>query len=498
MSHPLTARPHRVLVAEDDPSLRTVMQKVLVGQGLSVRETSDGQQALDALQTEHFDVAIVDIKMPKLTGLELLTQVGNLEDPPHVIIITAQNTMSNAIHAMKGGAYEYLCKPFDIDLFEDLVMRAVRDRASANPPPGSFSDGFLDSPNARTLYGRSAAMQRVFKAIGRAARSPFSVLITGESGTGKELVARILHRESERANGPFVAVNTAAIPGELLEADLFGHAQGAFTGASKEKRGKFLAANGGLLFLDEIGEMPAALQAKLLRVLESKRFFPLGSDREVEVDVRIIAATHRDLAEDVRSGTFRSDLFFRLNVLTIHLPPLRERAEDIPPLAEWLLERHAREGATPHRTLSPEAMEWLCQYTWPGNVRELENVLVRAATYAQGPVIRQDDLVGPTGRLTLRTTGAQEESFESTLFNRLRPVVRTFPEPSSGDKSDLYELVVGTSERVLLQLVLRRTNGNQVRAASILGINRNTLKRKLDEHELAPEDFRKRSSRSRG
>ena len=486
----------RVLLAEDDPGLRTVMHKALLSQGLAVEEADDGGRALDALRNKPFDVAVVDIKMPRVTGLQLLAEVSNLENPPHVIIITAQNTMSNAIAAMKGGAYEYLCKPFDIDLFEELVVRAVRDRTSAGPPPRSFTDGPVDVPEARTLYGQSPAMQRVFKSIGRAARSPFSVLITGESGTGKELVARILHRESDRGNGPFVAVNTAAIPADLLEADLFGHAQGAFTGADRAKMGKFQTANGGVLFLDEIGEMSPSLQAKLLRVLETKRFYPLGSDREERVDVRIVTATNRDLAEDVRAGSFRSDLFFRLNVLTIHLPPLRDRAKDIPQLADWLLERHARDGSTPRRTLSTGAVDWLCQYTWPGNVRELENLLVRAATFAQGPIIREEDLVGPTGHHSRRMTGGQGESFEATLQARLRPVVRTFPEPSDSNASDLYDLVVGTSERVLLELVLVRTEGNQLRAAALLGINRNTLKRRLDQHELKPESFRRKTRQS--
>ena len=488
----------RILIAEDDTSLRTVMDKALSSHGLEVSQTGDGSSAVQMLRDNHFDVAIVDLKMPSLTGLEVLSQVGSLDNPPHVIIITAQNTMSNAIHAMKGGAYEYLCKPFDIDLFEELVMRAVRDREQVEQPPAVLEDrGVPSSPDNRTLYGHSDAMQDVFKCIGRAAASPHSVLVTGESGTGKELVARILHQESDRSNCPFVAVNTAAIPSELLEADLFGHVKGAFTGAHSATQGKFLAANKGTLFLDEVGEMPLSLQAKLLRVLEQKSFYPLGADKEVDVDVRIITATHRDLAEDVRSGAFRSDLFFRLNVLTIHLPALRDRVDDIPPLAEWLLRKHSASGSIPERALSEEAIEWLCHYTWPGNVRELENVLVRAATYSQGPSIRSQDLVGPTGRLSLRHTGAQEESFEATLVKRLRPVVRTYPEPESGEKSDLFELVVGTSERVLLELAMKRTDGNQLRASALLGINRNTLRRKLATHSIDTDSFRgRRGSRN--
>jgi len=484
----------RILIAEDDPSLRTVMDKALSSHGLSVSQTGDGGSAMQMLRDDDFDVAIVDLKMPSLTGLEVLSQVSTLENPPHVIIITAQNTMTNAIQAMKGGAYEYLCKPFDIDLFEELVMRAVRDREQVATPPAVLEDrGVSSSPDSRTLYGHSKAMQSVFKCIGRAADSPHSVLVTGESGTGKELVARILHQESARADGPFVAVNTAAIPAELLEADLFGHVKGAFTGAHAATQGKFLAASGGTLFLDEVGDMPVSLQAKLLRVLEQKSFYPLGADKEVEVDVRIVTATHRDLAEDVRAGHFRSDLFFRLNVLTIHLPALRDRTDDIPPLATWLLRKHIASGSIPKCSLSGEAIDWLCHYTWPGNVRELENVLVRAATYAQGPSIRVEDLLGPTGRLSMRRTGAQEESFEATLMKRLRPVIRTYPEPGPEEKSDLFELVVGTSERIVLELVMTRMEGNQLRAAALLGINRNTLRRKLASHSIDVDSFRGRN-----
>jgi len=489
----------RILIAEDDHSLRTIMGKALTSQGLDVAQTGDGQQAYDLLAHGNFDVAIVDIKMPSMTGLQLLERMSELSHPPHVIVITAQNTMSNAIDAMKGGAYDYLCKPFDLDLFEELVLRAVKDRRSPRPDPG-LADGPEAAGSTRTLYGQSEAMQRVFKAIGRAAISPHSTLISGESGTGKELVARILHSESPRAAGPFVAVNAAAIPPDLLEADLFGHARGAFTGATGDKPGKFQAAAGGTLFLDEIGEMPLSLQAKLLRVLESKAFYPVGAHQEVEVDVRIVTATNRDLSEEVRAGNFRADLFYRLNVLTIDLPPLRDRIDDIPLLAKWLLEKHARDGSTPFRSISAEAMEWLQSYTWPGNVRELENTLVRASTFAQGPVIHIEDLVGPTGRLNRRRTGNQEESFEAMLFNRLRPVIRTYPEPQSGDKSDLYQLVVGTAESVVLDLVMRRTGGNQLKAANLLGINRNTLKRKLDEHRINLSEIRsasRKKSRSR-
>jgi len=479
-----------VLIAEDDRSLRTVMGKALASQGLDVAETGDGRDALERLRGGGFDVAVVDIKMPSLSGLDLLEEIDGLPNPPHVIVITAQNTMSNAIEAMKRGAYEYLTKPFDIDLFEELVLRAASDRVGSADHRSTLEDGPRSRPDTRTLFGESPAMQGVFKAIGRAARSPHAVLLQGESGTGKELVARILHQESDRASGPFVAVNAAAIPAELLEATLFGHAKGAFTGATEAKPGKFQAASGGTLFLDEVGEMSLPLQAKLLRVLQEKEFYPLGASRQVRVDVRIIAATNRDLLEEVRGSRFRSDLFYRLDVLRIELPPLRERLEDIPRLSAWLLERHAGQGTIPHCSLAQDAIDWLAEYTWPGNVRELENMLVRAATFVTGPVIRRRDLLGPTGS-DRRRTGAQEESMEDLLRRRLQPVVRNSSPPPRGGKSDLYSMVIGTSERVLIELALERTNGNQVQAARLLGINRNTLKRKIDDFDLDPSSAKR-------
>ena len=479
---------HRVLLAEDDSALRLVLSRALSPQ-VALTATGDGAEARRLLRRETFDVAVFDLRLPGCSGLELLAAARELESPPNVLVITAQNTMANAIEAMKGGAYDYLCKPFDLDVFEALVQRAGEDRAAAHRM-SPLADGPPDAATTRTLYGRSAAMQRVFKAIGRAAPSPHSVLITGESGTGKELVARILHQEGPRTTAPFVAMNAAAIPDELLEADLFGHARGAFTGAQGPRAGKFHAAAGGTLFLDEIGEMPLSLQAKLLRVLETKCFYPVGADREVKVDVRIVAATNRDLAEAVRAGRFRGDLFYRLNVLSIELPPLRDRLDDIPLLAEWLLEKNARENGGPRRELSAQALGWLRDYTWPGNVRELENMLVRASTFAQGPVIRAEDLSGPTGQRGRRPGSAQEEPFEELVRRRLGPVVRGFPVPGPGQKSDLHPLAVGTVERVLIELVLGRTNGNQLKAAKLLGINRNTLKRKLDEHGVDPNKFR--------
>jgi two-component system nitrogen regulation response regulator GlnG len=474
----------RVLVADDDRGLRMVMSRALAGRDLEVIEAEDGRQAWEILRGDPVDVAVVDIRMPQMTGLELLRRAADLRDKPQIIVITAQNTMANAIEAMKAGAYEYLCKPFDLEELEELVLRAAGDRQrSAQGTPDALETG-----TGQTLYGRSPAMQRVFKAIGRAAGRPHAVLITGESGTGKELVAKILHQEGPRGSGPFVAVNAAAIPSELLEAELFGHARGAFTGAHADRRGKFEAADGGTLFLDEIGEMPSSLQAKLLRVLEDKTFYRLGATQQVRVDVRIVCATNRDLAEEVRAGRFRGDLYWRLNVLNIDLPPLRERREDIPLLAEWLLAKHAKQEGRAAPGISEDALARLTSYTWPGNVRELENTLVRAATFAQGGVIHEADLFAERGA----PGDAGDEGFEAALVRQLRGVVRTWPEPTKKSPSELHALVVGTAEKVVIALALERTRGNQLQAAKLLGINRNTLKRKLDDYALDPADFRGR------
>jgi two-component system nitrogen regulation response regulator GlnG len=468
----------RILIAEDDPSLRTVMVLALQSAGHEVVAVDDGAPAMRELRRGRFDVAIVDVRMKTLSGLDVLRQSAALDDAPLVIVITAQNTMANAIEAMKAGAFEYLCKPFDLDAFERLVIRAVKDRGARSAPPQPRHDGA-----GRTLYGRSPAMQRVFKALGRAAGSPHAVLVTGESGTGKELVARILHQEGPRADGPFVAVNAAAIPSDLLEADLFGHARGAFTGAHAEQRGKFRMADGGTLFLDEIGEMPLSLQAKLLRVLEEKAFYPVGAQSQVSVDVRIVAATNRVIPELVREGRFRGDLYYRLNVLGIHLPPLRERLEDIPQLAEWLLEKHVRETGDVPRSLSADAQRLLASATWAGNVRELENVLVRAATFAQGAVIRADDLE------LERVDGVLQGGLQEQLRESIEPVVRTW-NPHEAGRSGLYDHIVGSAERAAIEAAMARVGGNQVQAAKLLGINRNTLKRKLDEHGLDAAQWR--------
>lgn len=471
----------RVLLAEDDDALRLVLHRALRNGGLDVIEAADGRLAAERIDEGGLDVAVLDVRLPHRSGLDLLRLARSRRAPLPVVVITAQDTMENAILAMKGGAYEYLCKPFDLKEFVETVRRAATEQQS-NVERTTLPDGAPEAPETRTLFGRSPAMQQVFKAIGRAAPSPHPVLVHGESGTGKELVARILHRESPRASGPFVAVNTAALPATLMEAELFGHQRGAFTGADRPRDGRFVAADGGTLFLDEIGEMPAAVQAKLLRVLQERSVHPVGSDREVRVDVRVIAATHRDLAEEVRAGRFRADLYYRLHVLAIRLPPLRERTEDLAELSHALLDKLHRERSIERRSLAPDALRWIRSWHWPGNVRELENTLVRAATFSRGPVLHEADL-----RAGL---GASIDASAADLDAQLRPILRVLLD-QGGAEGAVVPRVTEVVERVLIALALERTGGHQGRAAALLGVHRNTLRRRLQEmgHQgSAPEE----------
>jgi two-component system nitrogen regulation response regulator GlnG len=388
------------------------------------------------------------------------------------VIVTAQNTFENAVEAMKRGALDYLVKPFGMDAVLALVTKVLRTRALERELRALRREvGRKASPGER-LVGRSPALLEVFKTIGRVAASDVSVLITGESGTGKELVARAIHQASARSEGPFVAVNAAAIPRELLESELFGHERGAFTGAVESRPGRFREARGGTLFLDEIGDMPVDLQAKLLRVLQSGEVTSVGGRRPEHVDVRIIAATHRDLDAAVRDGRFREDLLYRLRVVPIEIPPLRERGEDVAALAQHFVARYAEELGTGPRVLSPDALERLLAHPWPGNVRELENAIKRALVLSTGEVLAPDAfafLAPPAA-----APGEGGPGLEGLVAREVDGAL------AAGER-DLYEAVLRRIERPLLERVLAHTGGNQLRAAALLGINRNTLRKKLTE-----------------
>ena len=473
MSQSTATRRARILIADDEASIRFVLREALGAAGHEVVDVDSGDAALEALASQGaFDIAFLDIRMPGPSGIELVERLRGLGAETAVVVITAQNTFENAVEAMKSGALDYLVKPFRLVEVSALVDRALRTRdlerevrqlrreASARIAPGD------------RLVGRSDALLEVFKTIGRVARSDISVLITGESGTGKELVARAIHAASPRGSGAFVAVNAAAIPRELLESELFGHERGAFTGAIEARPGRFREASGGTLFLDEIGDMPFELQAKLLRVLQSGEVTSVGGRRPEHVDVRIIAATHRDLDAEVKAGRFREDLLYRLRVVPMHLPPLRERPEDIPTLAEHFVARYSAEIGTGPRFLAEPTLRHLSAYPWPGNVRELENAIKRALVLAPSEVLTPEDfafLETPPGEGRTRAT------LEQLVAEEARSAL------SDSAARDLYPRFMERAERPLLVAVLEHTGWNQIRAAALLGINRNTLRKKIVE-----------------
>jgi two-component system nitrogen regulation response regulator GlnG len=467
--------PARVLVADDEESIRFVLREALEEDGCEVVEVDNGDAAFEALAAGDFQIAFLDIRMPGLTGLELLDRLQAVGSQTAVVIITAQNTFENAVEAMRRGAFEYLVKPFGIADVKAIAGKAARThqlrdevRALRREVSGRLTSG-------DRIVGKNAAMLEIFKTIGRVAGRDVSVLITGESGTGKELVARAIHAASPRSSGAFVPVNTAAIPRDLLESELFGHERGAFTGALAPRVGRFSEASGGTLFLDEIGDMPADLQAKLLRVLHDQVVTPIGAKHAERVDVRIIAATHRDLDTLVSAGSFREDLLYRLRVMPLHLPPLRERSEDIAVLAEHFVACYAGDLSGGARFLTDEAVAFLSRYSWPGNVRELENAIKRALVLSNGEVLTPEDF------RFLETESPESGSADS--FRRLveRDVQNALENRETGE---IYRAWLERVERPLLETVLSHTDGNQVRAATLLGINRNTLRKKIAELDL--------------
>jgi two-component system nitrogen regulation response regulator GlnG len=467
------ARRARILVADDEASIRFVLREALGASGHEVVDVDSGDAAIEAISHQGpFDIAFLDIRMPGPSGIELLDRMRALGADTAVVVITAQNTFENAVEAMKRGALEYLVKPFRLAEVSALVERSLRTRDLEREVRQLRREVSGRAAPGDRLVGRSDTLLEVFKTIGRVARSDVSVLITGESGTGKELVARAIHAASPRASGAFVAVNAAAIPRELLESELFGHERGAFTGAIEARAGRFREASGGTLFLDEIGDMPFELQAKLLRVLQSGEVTSVGGRRPEHVDVRIIAATHRDLDTEVKAGKFREDLLYRLRVVPIHLPPLRERPEDIPTLAEHFAARYSEEIGTGPRFLPEATLRHLSTYSWPGNVRELENAIKRALVLAPTEVLTPEDfafLETPLGEGRTRAT------LEQLVAEEARSAL------ADTDARDLYPRLMERAERPLLVAVLEHTGWNQIRAAALLGINRNTLRKKIVE-----------------
>ncbi|HPE59905.1 MAG TPA: nitrogen regulation protein NR(I) [Thiolinea sp.] len=465
-----------VWIVDDDRSIRWVLERALQKAGIETRSFETADQTLSALQTVEPATLITDIRMPGRSGLELLNHMGQQYPDIPVIIMTAHSDLDSAVSAYQGGAFEYLPKPFDVNEAVELVRRACQARQDTLAPKDA---GMVDGVESGDIIGKAPAMQEVFRAIGRLSKSSITVLITGESGTGKELVAKALHLHSPRSSKPFIALNTAAIPRELLESELFGHEKGAFTGAYAQRKGRFEQADGGALFLDEIGDMPAELQTRLLRVLAEGTFYRVGGHTPVAVDVRIIAATHQNLEELVHKGSFREDLFHRLNVIRIQTPPLRERRDDIPMLLKHFLNCSAEELRVDAKTLSPKALELLVGLPWSGNVRQLENTCRWLTVMASGQEVVVDDL--PPDLQPGRQPGTEvpvPDNWENALAryaeNRL----------AQGDKNLLGDLAP-VFERILLVAALNRTGGRKIEAAELLGWGRNTLTRKL--RELKPD-----------
>lgn len=465
----------KLLVVEDEESLRRVLQRALEDEGYWVQTVGTGDLARLALNETHFDVSLVDIKLPDADGLALLKEVKDTGVDTAMIVMTAQNTMRNAIGAMKNGAFDYITKPFDLDEVLVLVKRAMDSRKLTRDFRELKEEVKKRFEPGVNIIGTSSNMQKVYKTIGQVVDTQATILIQGESGTGKELVGKTIHYNSPRWNQPFVAINCAAIPRDLLESELFGHEKGSFTGALDRRIGKFELAEGGTLFLDEVGDIPLELQTKLLRVLQDREYSRIGGREGLKANVRILAATNQDLERTVKEKRFREDLYFRLKVIPVYLPPLRERRGDIPLLISYFIEKINREMGIQISGVSPEAQKLLEEHSWPGNVRELENTLIRAAVLSSGPILFPKDFT-LQNKPVATTLEVDQLSLEEIIRHKLEDYFRR---TEGVDVDNLYSLVIERIERPLIELTLRKTRGNQIRAAQILGINRNTLRKKI-------------------
>ncbi len=460
-----------ILVVDDSPDIRFTMSEVLKTKGFSVESASDGQEAIEMLENRYFDIVLTDLSMPRKTGMDVLRYVTENSPETICIIITGFGTIQGAVEALKIGAYDYLCKPIKPDEVTILIDKAleVRDLKRENR---NLKKELKNRYGFDNIIGTSKPMQEVFRLVEKVADTDSTVLITGESGTGKELIAHSIHYASDRKDGPFIPVNCAAIPEELLESELFGHEKGAFTHAIKTRIGRFELANKGTIFLDEIGEMSPSLQVKLLRVLQERKFERVGGVKTISVDIRVVAATNQDLETAVKEGRFREDLYYRLNVIPIHVPPLRERRSDIPLLAKYFLEKYCKGKRKGVQGISDEAMDILVRYDWPGNVRELENIIERMVILASGDIITKEDLplqivekAGCSPGLVAVTGEAME-----------------FPDDGLSLSQAVSEL-----EKTLILKALERTGGVKNRAAKLLKMNRTTLIEKMKKLGLMPK-----------
>lgn len=454
-----------IWILDDDKSIRWVFEKALARTDLDFKTFSSTAEALNALHREQPQVIVSDIRMPNGSGLDFLSEIKQKHPEIPVIIMTAYSDLESAVAAFQGGAFEYLAKPFDVDQAVDIIKRAV-DESMRQAVDNVVIE---ETPE---IIGQAPAMQEVFRAIGRLSRSHSTVLINGESGSGKELVASALHKHSPRADKPFIAINTAAIPKDLLESELFGHERGAFTGAAAARRGRFEQADNGTLFLDEIGDMPADLQTRLLRVLSDGQFYRVGGHQPLKVNVRVIAATHQDLEERVKLGLFREDLFHRLNVIRLRLPPLRERREDIPLLTKHFLAHSAKQLGVEPKQLSQAALRYLTSVNWSGNVRQLENVCHWLTVMAPGQNVDVADLPPELKEESVKpaTGGTWQESLAKEVMDAL-----------NRGETNILESKTKEFERTMITKALQHTDGRRIEAANQLGMGRNTLTRKIQE-----------------
>ncbi len=473
-----------LLVVDDEPNVLYSLQQALQSEELTVQTARTARQGIERVRKDPPDVIILDVRLPDMSGLEAYDRIRELDARVPVIVITAFAATETAIEAMKRGAFDYLLKPVDLHQLREVVAKALEIHRLSTVPTLFDETASTDDELADRIVGRSAAMQSVYKAIGRIAPQDVTVLILGESGTGKELVARALYHHSKRNRGPFLALNCAAIPESLLESELFGYDRGAFTGADRQRIGKFEQAHGGTLFLDEIGDMSPATQAKVLRLLQEQRFERLGGSETIQADVRLIAATNQNLEERIAKGEFRQDLYYRLNGFTIALPPLRERMDDLPLLVEHFLRLSSRKLGKTVRGVLPEAMALLERHQWPGNVRELESAIRFAVVQTVGEVITVESLPEYLRGRSPQTV--PNDLSESEIRTLVQELIRS-------GQSDIYRKVIQVVDRVVLEVMLKHVHGNQVQASELLGISRTTLRAKmqalnlLNERNLRPE-----------
>ena len=460
-----------IWIVDDDKSIRWVLEKALARENIACRMFSSAGEALTALETESPQVLVSDIRMPGASGLELLSVIKVKHPGLPVIIMTAYSDLESAVAAFQGGAFEYLPKPFDVDSAIELIRRAIEE----SDREASVQEIAETTPE---ILGAAPSMQEVFRAIGRLSQSHATVLINGESGSGKELVARALHRHSPRATKAFVAINTAAIPKDLLESELFGHERGAFTGAQAMRRGRFEQAEGGTLFLDEIGDMPAELQTRLLRVLSDGQFYRVGGHQPIKTNVRVIAATHQDLERRVRDGLFREDLFHRLNVIRLRLPSLSDRREDVPLLTRHFLAKSARELGVEGKRISESALKYLATLEWPGNVRQLENVCHWLTVMAPAQNIEITDL--PADLREVKSAGVAGEPAGDWVQALEREATRRL----AGGESAIGDDLTRSFETTLIKVALKHTGGRRIEASNLLGMGRNTITRKIAELKI--------------